>query len=76
MATDLTFSRLRQTLWESGSLRCISMATKGHTSFAVYVFNGDSLACMEPCNSADEAAVLAERMRKLFVDIGRRSHGR
>jgi hypothetical protein len=68
MATDDRFSRERQTFWVSGSLRCILIATKGPSSFAVHVFHGDSPVCMEPCNNADEAAILADRMWKLFVE--------
>jgi hypothetical protein len=69
MATDhpVSFAR-RQTFWESGSLRCISIATKAPTSFAVYVFHGDNSLCMEPCNNTDEATILAQRMWQLFVE--------
>jgi len=52
------------------------IATKGPTSLAVHVFDGDSAVCMERCKDADEAAVLAERMWRLFVETGRRSQGR
>jgi len=56
------------TLWESGSLRCFVIKTKGPiTDLEVHVFDGDSPICMERCDNADEAAILAERMWKLFV---------
>lgn len=67
MATNDNLSRTRHTFWESGSLRCISITTKAPASCAVYVLDGGKSVCMEPCNNPDEAAVLAERMRKLFV---------
>jgi len=56
------------TLWESGSLRCVAIKTKGPIAdLEIHVFNGDSQICMERCDNADEAGVLAERMWKLFM---------
>jgi len=66
----------RHTFWEHGSLRCMLDYDKSPTSFAVHVFDGDRIACTEFCNDVDEAAVLAERMRQRFVEIGQRSHNR
>jgi hypothetical protein len=67
MKTTDNLSRTRHTFWEAGSLRCISIATKAPASCAVYVLDGGKSVCMEPCHNADEAAVLAERMQRLFL---------
>lgn len=67
MMNSVPVSR-RHTFWASGSLRCVLITTKRPPSSAVHLFDGDSPACLEPCDNADEAAVLAERMWQLFVE--------
>ncbi len=44
------------------------ITTKNPETFTVYVFNGDSPVCMERCQDADDAAVIAERLRHFFAD--------
>jgi hypothetical protein len=46
----------------------VLITTKNPDTLTVHVFNGDSPVCMERCADADEAAVLAERFWRLFVD--------
>ena len=55
-------------MWESGSLRCVLITTKNPETFAVHVFHGDSPVCVERCEDADEAAVIAQRLRQIFID--------
>jgi len=53
----------RKTLWEVGRMRCVLIALKNPTLYAVHVFDGDSPICMEHCQSGDEAAAVAEEFR-------------
>jgi hypothetical protein len=57
-----------QKLWESGALRCVLIATKNPETFTVHVFHGDSPVCMERCENADDAAVVAERLRQFLAE--------
>jgi len=60
--------RRHRILWECGTLRCEHIVLRNPDSHTVYVFNGDQAMCLERCANADEAALIAERLRKLFTE--------
>ena len=57
-----------QSMWESGSLRCVLITTKNPETFAVHVFHGDSPVCVERCADAEEALKIAQHFWTVFVD--------
>jgi hypothetical protein len=57
-----------QTLWTSGTLRCVFIPMKPPAPSAVHVFDGDSPVCLEDCKDAADAAIVAKRLWTIFAD--------
>jgi hypothetical protein len=58
----------RVVFWVSGPLRCILISTSNPDRHEVVVFDSDTQILTERCHDPEDAAQIAERLRKALVE--------